>query len=223
MDGGHKRIRVEKKGHVKSSSAVKKKNEKVKHPPGKIKLANALRRLLEEKDFNSITTAEIANTAGTNEALIYRYFGDKRGLLHQILSEYMEEFKKNTRSYSKKIKKPIEHLRQLIFDCIDHYNQNRVFARIIFIESRNFAGFFQSETYELVKDFARLVASIIKKGIEKGEIRDNIPANYIRDTILGGVEHFVLPAVLVGRAIDSKVLADTLCEIVFNGISTVPK
>ena len=51
-------------------------------PPGGIKIAMALRDLLENKDFNSITTAEIAQASGVNEALIYRYFGSKRDLLH---------------------------------------------------------------------------------------------------------------------------------------------
>ena len=51
-------------------------------PPGKIKIAEALRILLKEKDFNSITTADISRTSGVNEALIYRYYKDKRGLLH---------------------------------------------------------------------------------------------------------------------------------------------
>ena len=69
---------------LKNDIKVVKDNQRRKGPPGKIKLAKALRVLLEEKDFNSITTAEIASTAGTNEALIYRYFGDKRGLLHRL-------------------------------------------------------------------------------------------------------------------------------------------
>ena len=51
-------------------------------PPGKIKIADALKTLLKEKDFNSITTAEIAATSGVNEALIYRYYKDKRGLVN---------------------------------------------------------------------------------------------------------------------------------------------
>ncbi|MEK6196201.1 MAG: TetR/AcrR family transcriptional regulator, partial [Deltaproteobacteria bacterium] len=54
-------------------------------PPARLKLAAAMRRLLRTKDFNSITTAEISRTAKANEALIYRYFKDKRGLLHHVL------------------------------------------------------------------------------------------------------------------------------------------
>jgi TetR/AcrR family fatty acid metabolism transcriptional regulator len=60
-------------------------------PPGRVKIADALRLLLEEKDFNGITTAEIARQAGVTDALIYKYFKDKRDLLHQLLSEYLNQ------------------------------------------------------------------------------------------------------------------------------------
>ncbi len=59
-------------------------------PPGRIKIMNALRSLLEEKEFSAITWAEIAQTAGVNEGLIYKYFKDRRNLLHQVLKEYLE-------------------------------------------------------------------------------------------------------------------------------------
>ncbi len=201
----------------KISTAPKKK--KPKDPPGKIKLADALRHLLEEKDFNSITTAEIANTAGTNEALIYRYFGDKRGLLHQILAEYMEDFEKKTVGYTKDIDSPLERLKQLILDTMAHYDHNRVFGRILFVEARNFAGYFQSETYNLVKNFSRLMVEIIQEGVTRGEIRDDIPPTCIRDTILGSIEHIILPIVLFNKNVDTENRTKMLCEILFSGIA----
>jgi DNA-binding transcriptional regulator YbjK len=51
--------------------------------PGYIKIVGALKLLLKEKEFNAITWAEIARTAGVNEALIYKYFHDKRNLLYR--------------------------------------------------------------------------------------------------------------------------------------------
>ena len=61
-------------------------------PPGRIKIVNALISLLEQKEFGAITTAEIAKNAGVTEALIYKYFKDKRDLLHKVLLEYLEQF-----------------------------------------------------------------------------------------------------------------------------------
>ena len=49
-------------------------NRKKALPPGRIKIENALLALLEKKDFNAITTAEIAQKAGVTEPLIYKYF-----------------------------------------------------------------------------------------------------------------------------------------------------
>ena len=49
-----------------------------KFPPGRVKIADALRTLLEQKEFNAITTAEISRQAGVTEALIYKYFKESR-------------------------------------------------------------------------------------------------------------------------------------------------
>ncbi len=57
---------------------------------GKIKIAKALRTLLAEKECVAITTSEIARTAGVTEALIYKYFRDKRDLMHHVLGDYLD-------------------------------------------------------------------------------------------------------------------------------------
>ncbi len=64
-------------------------------PPGRIKITQALKLLLERKEFGAVTTAEIAKQAGVTEALIYKYFKDKRDLLHQVLREYLEQYQDN--------------------------------------------------------------------------------------------------------------------------------
>ena len=109
-------------------------------PPGKVKIAEALKILLREKDFNSITTADIARTAGVNEALIYRYFKDKRGLLHDVLAEYLEDYIEKIEFDRKGIKGAANKLRQLIWDTIYLYQQDRVFAKILLLEVLNFSG-----------------------------------------------------------------------------------
>ena len=60
--------------------------------PGYIKIVGALKLLLKEKEFNAITWAEIARTAGVNEALIYKYFHDKRNLLYKVLRQFLEKY-----------------------------------------------------------------------------------------------------------------------------------
>ena len=126
-------------------------------PPGKIKIAEALKTLLREKDFNAITTADISRISGVNEALIYRYYKDKRGLLHDVLAKYLEDYVEKMELDLKGIKGSANKLRKLIWDMIYLHQQNRVFSRILLLEVRNFSGYWESETYQMVRQYNPLL------------------------------------------------------------------
>lgn len=191
---------------------------KVSVPPSRIKIASALKSLLKDKDFNSITTAEISRVAGVNEALIYRHFDGKRGLLHTVLSEYLNEFVSNLIFDLKGIKGAINKIRKFIWATIHYYDDDRVFSKILLLEVRNFPGYFESETYQIVRNYAYFLMNIIEEGVESGEIRGDIASSGIRQLILGAIEHYCLPALIYNHKIDCDALADNLCEILFSGI-----
>jgi AcrR family transcriptional regulator len=195
------------------------KNDKAKHlPPGRIKISQALKSLLEIKEFGAITTAEIAKNAGVTEALIYKYFKDKRDLLHQILSEYLEQYRAQITQDLKGIKGTLNKLRKLIWSHINVYATNRVFARILLIEVRNYPDYYKSETYERVKEYSDVVLQIIAEGIRKKEIRDDLPPKLLRHGILGTIEQVCLSGITFGREIDSDDLTEQICELIFKGI-----
>lgn len=199
--------------------ATQKTGEKRPHPPGRIKIARAMRSLLETKDFNSITTAEIARESGVNEALIYRYFNGKRGLLHQVLAEDLEKFNARINSDIKGIRGALNKLRKLIWSQIDYYNNHRIPARILMLEVRSYPGYFESETHRMVKEYAKLLSDIIEEGVRNGEIRNDISLNHIKRVIIGGIEYLSLPGVIYHYEINADVLQEDLCEILFDGIA----
>ena len=190
-------------------------------PPGRVKIADALRYLLEQKEFNAITTAEISRQAGVTEALIYKYFKDKRDLLHQVLSEYLEQYCVLVQGDLKGIKGALNKLRKLIWSHINVYATNRVFAKILLIEVRSHNDYYHSDTYELVKVYSDVILEILEEGVLNGEIRDDIPAKLIRQIILGSIEQVCLTGITFDRTIDPDVLTEDICEIVFSGI--IPK
>lgn len=187
-------------------------------PQGRIKIADALRLLLEKKDFNAITVAEIAKTAGITEPLIYKYFDDKRHLLHQVLAEYLQDFIEQVEFDQKGIKGSLNKLRKFIWSSINRYATDRVFSKIILLEVRNYPGYFKSETYQLAKRYGRILLEILDEGVREGEIRDDIPITRLRQTILGGIEYLCLPGVIFNREISPDVLTEDLCNFVFKGI-----
>ncbi len=200
------------------SDKFNKSSETRSQPPGRIKIVQALISLLEQKEFNAITTAEIAKKAGVTEALIYKYFKDKRDLLHQVLREYLEQYGLYLDHDLKGIKGALNQLRKLIWSHINVYARNRVFARILLVEARTNLDYYKSETYSLVKRYSDTVMSIIEEGIRSREIRDDLDPTLIRHGILGSIEQICLTGVIFGREIEPDALTEELCELLFKGL-----
>lgn len=179
----------------------------------------ALNLLLEEKSFDAITTAEISRVAGANEALIYRYFGDKRGLLHTILAEYTQDHLLQIRSAVDDVQGALNKLTNLMKGTISFHKRNRVFSRILLLEVRNYPGYFESDAYELVKEYAALIDEIVEDGVRNGEIRDDVSLSCIKDLIVGSIEHACLRSVVFEWEFDEEVLARQLSDGLINGLA----
>ena len=188
-------------------------------PPGRIKIAEALRSLLEKKDFGSITTAEIARTAGVTEALIYKYFKDKRDLLYEVLREYLEHYDTRFEVDLKGIRGALNRLRKLIWSHINVYATDRVFAKILLVDVRSFSDYYTSRPYELVKKYSKIMLGVIEEGVADGEIREDISPLIMRQAILGALENVCLTGVVFDREISPDELTESLCDLLFNGIA----
>jgi len=187
-------------------------------PPGRAKITGALKSLLREKEFSAITWSEIAKTAGVNEGLIYKYFKDSRNLLYQVLKEQLQDYLARLDLDLKGIEGALNKLRKLIWSTISSYSSDRVFGKILLLEVRSFPDYFQSETYQLVKKYAKIILEIIEKGIEAGEIRDDIPPKQLRQTVLGMIEHLCLPGLLFERDMSPDILTQDICKVLYEGI-----
>jgi hypothetical protein len=122
------------------------------------------------------------------------------------------------RSDLKKQQGALNKLGSLIRNHIRMYDSNRVFAKILLLEVRNYPDYFDSATYWLVKFYGKLIVDIITEGVEEGEIRDDVPPDKIRDLILGGIEHFCMAAVIFNHEISVASAAGQLQKLIFRGI-----
>ncbi|HMK33727.1 MAG TPA: TetR/AcrR family transcriptional regulator [Desulfomonilaceae bacterium] len=194
-------------------------SQRIDVPPGGVKIMEALRLLLQEKSFDAITTAEISKVAGANEALIYRYFKDKRGLLHKVLAEYTLDHLLQIRTAVNHVQGALNKLRQLMKGTISFHKKNRVFSQILLLDVRNYPGYFDSDAYELVKQYARLIDEIVEEGIRNNEIREDVSMACVKDVIVGSIEHACLRSVVFKREFDEELLARNLTETVIGGLA----
>ena len=192
--------------------------EQSSQPQGKVKIGKAMIELLKVKDFSSITTSDIARESGVNEALIYRYYGDKRGLLHQVLAQSLKRFNEQIDLDLKGIKGAVNKLRKIIWRTVYAYNLDRTFSKILLLEVRSFHGYYESNTYDHSRKHGRTLMKIIEEGVENGELRDDISPITIRQAILGVIEHVCLPAIIFQKDMPTDTFTDEICELLFNGI-----
>jgi len=190
-------------------------------PAGYTKILNAFRDLIRERDFFTITWAEIAKTAGVNEALIYKYFKDKRGLLHQAMAEGLKHFISHLELYLKDVDGALNKIRKLIWYHINAYNKNRMFARIQMIEVNSYQEYFQSDAYELAKEYGKIILRIIEEGMKNGEIRNDIQPKSLRQHILGAIELHCLPNVIFDRRMSPDDITEDICRVLFYGVKRI--
>ena len=187
-------------------------------PPGKKKIVNAMRELLEKRNFETITISEIAAKAGVTEGLLYKYFKDKRELLHHVLKEHYDYFLLQIDRDLKGITGALNKIRKIIWSSIDRYANHRVFARIIMLEVRGSETYFKSEAYQRVRQFNRLLLDIIEEGVKAGEITAAIPPHYIRHAIFGAIEHACLNQAIFNEKVSTDETAENITYLIFNGI-----
>ena len=187
------------------------------NPPGRIKIMKSFSDLMAQKDFNSITTAEIAGNAKVTEGLIYKYFKDKKDLLYQVLNVHFIEFQAKIEHRIVKEKTCIKQLEVIIFSSLESYADNRVFSKILLLEVRNSLDFFDSGAYEMVRKYSRTILEIAEKGIKKGELKSDIDPFILRKVIIGAIEHACLGEIIFGKELDIYKVSTGIANIVFKG------
>jgi len=192
--------------------------DQASQPQGKVKISKAMIELLKVKDFSSITTSDIAKQSGVNEALIYRYYGDKRWLLHQVLAQSLKRFMEQVELDLKGIKGAVNKLRKLIWRTVYAYNLDRTFSKILLLEVRSFRAYYESNTYDQSRAFGRTLMEIIEEGVENGELRKDISTITMRQAVLGVIEHVCLPAIIFQKEMPTDTFTDEICELLFYGI-----
>ncbi len=187
-------------------------------PPGKTKILKALSRLLEQNNFNAITTATIAREAGVTEGLIYKYFRDKKDLLFELLGENITLFNQGLITKLNTKKTAVEKLKSFITTTTRGYLNNRVFGRILLLEVRNTPEYFESKAHATMMLLEASIHEIILKGMEQGEIRKDIDSRVLLKVMVGAIEHACLDAIIFNQELSAALITNQINNIVFKGV-----
>ncbi len=171
-------------------------------------------KLFAEKGFSGTTTKEIAERAGVNQALIFRYFSTKRDLYGAIIEKKIEE--------EPGIEEPLKEYKEtkddrLIFKSIankmfDKCGNDPDFIRLLHysaLESHELSDMF-FDTY--VKYVIMLLSEYIKDRISGGFFKEVNPLLAAK-AFIGMVMDYIIVQELFGEKKDKRIKQEDVVEV----------
>ncbi len=143
----------------------------------------AAEQIMTKRPYES-TISEIASSAGVADSVIYHYFKNKEDLLFSILGEHLKEVIFKLNEQLEGILEPTSRLSKMIWFHLTYNFGHRDYSRLLLFECRSNRNFYYHETYDLVRQYAGVLLSILKDGVELGVFRD-VNMHLVRDIIFG--------------------------------------
>jgi TetR/AcrR family fatty acid metabolism transcriptional regulator len=152
------------------------------------RILSAAEILMSEKGLAGSSISDIARLAGVVDSVIYQHFKGKQDLLFSIPGERMKEVVALLDEQLTGIQDVQSRLRKLIWFHLRYNDSQRGYARILLLECRSSTAFYSSPAYQLIRQYARVLTSILDQGVEEGRFRSDVDVRLIRDVILGTLD-----------------------------------
>ena len=146
----------------------------------------AAERIMTKRPYES-TISEIASSAGVADSVIYHYFKNKEDLLFSIMGEHIKELIFKLNDQLEGILEPTSRLSKMIWFHLTYNFTHKDYSRLLLFECRSNRNFYHHETYALIKQYAGVLLSILKDGVERGVFRD-VNMHLVRDIIFGALD-----------------------------------
>ncbi|MDG0872464.1 TetR/AcrR family transcriptional regulator [Paenibacillus thiaminolyticus] len=175
--------------------------------------------LFEAKGFSEASIQDIVDTLGVTKGTFYYYFASKEQLLTQIHLQYidymLEEQRRIIEQQDRSWREKLSGIILMMIRAIEGQGgRARIFFReLLHIRGDNLAAITQK------RDRFRLnVQSVIERGMESGEFRDDLPADMMAFSILGACNWGYTWFKPDGPLSDAEVAA-VYTELFLNGMS----
>lgn len=165
----------------------------------KFKILAAAEEVMSQKGFASSSISEIARRADVTDSAIYLYFKNKQDLLFSVPGEKLKNQLALLNEHLEGIPDILGQLRKMIWLQLRYHDLHRGYARLLVMECRSFKAFYTSPAYEIVRQYSRVITSILSRGVEAGKFRSDVHVRIIRDVILGTLDMETISCIATGE------------------------
>ena len=152
-------------------------------------LVAASRTLLAEVGYERFLPAELAQRCGVSEATVYRYFPTKRELLVRVAETWFEEILDALEPGVTQHEGTYERLRYVVRYAVEVVRREPTLTRFILNELRPDPAFRSTTIHRSNRRFTGVVRGVLADAVARGDYRDDVAVELLRDMIFGGIEH----------------------------------
>ena len=157
-------------------------------------LLESAARCFAENGYRGTTTAMIANEAGISEPIIYRHFKNKQALFIALIEKVADEVFENWQELSRNVRNPVDKLRMLMFQnpATSDPNTARVYRVLFHASTETAEPAIQKAISRHYERYVKSLASIMSEAQQSGQIRDDLPAEWLAWQIIHAAVGFAM-------------------------------
>ncbi len=149
----------------------------------------AARKVFQKQGFEKAKISEIAKLVGVAEGTVYLYFENKKALLFAVAAEFYERLTDDAAEGIKGLQETSERLKFLARHHFERVSQEWQMLALAMMPAKVSDEYRQTEEYQLNRTYVAVFDQVIRDGINRGEIRTDVPLSVMRDVFYGGLEY----------------------------------
>jgi TetR/AcrR family transcriptional regulator, fatty acid metabolism regulator protein len=152
-------------------------------------ILHAAVRVFADKGYHGCRIADVAQAAGVAYGLVYHYFQNKDELLESVFAEQWTIFLNALRAIGDGPGTAPEQLAAMCRFAVDVFRTAPAAVRVLLLEiTRTPNGFRAGSTRQTFEAAVRLVADVVRRGQERGELRAGLDPVLAAAGLLGALE-----------------------------------
>ena len=158
--------------------------------PKQTEIADAALKIIGARGISALTTASLAQELGVSSGAPFRHF-DSRDEILEAAAQRVADMVAGT--YPKVALPPLERLEALFLARVHTVGKQAGVARFIFSEQFTLAlpPAAAERMLDLVRGTRAFVLQALEEGMERGEIRKDLPPKALLPIVLGSLQHLV--------------------------------
>lgn len=170
-------------------------------------LAAALKEF-SKVGYDAASINSIAAAAGISDGLIYKHFESKEHLLYETIAWRYSGIVAQIVSRVNNEPNPRRRLRRFVELHFQSWADTPAFNLLYFHETRRPPHKYSNIVRPHSRKFVRCLEAILHDGVENGDFAQGLNIRFIRDFVIGGVDHSIWWTAALGRRISVQSLTD---------------